>query len=254
MTAHGRMDVDVDTSASEPPNPVWMTPRLAAWQTRTEGFLLVVAIGTLPLLLLEVKLAELPSYERTLVSVMNWVVFALFGVDYVCRLTLAKRRGSFVRNQWILLLLVVSQGLALLPSLGMLGALRALRVLRVTAPLLRLVAVGGLLSKEGKQLLRRRGATFALGIAAITWVSAAAAFVIAEDTAPVGVTYSFFEGLWWATGTITTAGSGDVVAVTPLGRIVGGFTMVVGVSTLAAVTARIAEFLLEDDIEELAER
>ena len=44
--------------------------------------------------------------------------------------------------------------------------------------------------------------------------------------------------------TITTVGYGDIYPVTPTGRIVGGFTMMVGISTFALVTAKVAEYLV----------
>ena len=60
--------------------------------------------------------------------------------------------------------------------------------------------------------------------------------------------HSFFDGLWWATATITTVGYGDVFPITSLGRIIGGFTMLVGISTFAVVTAKVAEFLVRGDL------
>ena len=58
---------------------------------------------------------------------------------------------------------------------------------------------------------------------------------------------SFFDALWWSAATITTVGYGDIYPVTAAGRIIAVFTMVVGVSTLAVVTARIAQFLIKND-------
>ena len=52
------------------------------------------------------------------------------------------------------------------------------------------------------------------------------------------------DGRWWAAATITTVGYGDVYPVTPVGRLVGGFTKVVGISSFALVTATIAQFLM----------
>jgi len=47
---------------------------------------------------------------------------------------------------------------------------------------------------------------------------------------------------------MTTVGYSDVYPVTAAGRIVGGFTMVVGISMFAIVTANIAEFLVRYDV------
>ncbi|MFM8411910.1 MAG: potassium channel family protein, partial [Alphaproteobacteria bacterium] len=47
--------------------------------------------------------------------------------------------------------------------------------------------------------------------------------------------------------TVTTVGYGDIAPVTLVGRVVGGFTMIVGISTFALVTAKIAEFLVREE-------
>jgi potassium voltage-gated channel Shaw-related subfamily C protein len=44
---------------------------------------------------------------------------------------------------------------------------------------------------------------------------------------------SILIGLWWAIVTITTLGYGDIVPVTPLGRIIGGFCALCGLIFLA---------------------
>ena len=77
----------------------------------------------------------------------------------------------------------------------------------------------------------------------MTWLSAAAAFTLAED----GRVSSFFDALWWSTSTITTVGYGDVFPVTTAGRLVAGLTMVVGISTFAVVTAKVAEWHVRGD-------
>jgi hypothetical protein len=74
-----------------------------------------------------------------------------------------------------------------------------------------------------------------------------APFTVAEDVGVDGRVASFADALWWSLATITTVGYGDIYPVTTAGRIVGGFTMVIGISTFALVTAKIAQFLVRDD-------
>ena len=62
--------------------------------------------------------------------------------------------------------------------------------------------------------------------------------------------HSFGDALWSSLATITTVGYGDIFPITPLGRFVGVFTMVVGISTFAVVTAKTAEFLVRAGIDE----
>ncbi len=107
------------------------------------------------------------------------------------------------------------------------------------------------MANEGRDLIRRRAATFALGLAGLTWLTSAAAFTVAEDVGDGGRIGSFYDALWWSSTTITTVGYGDVYPVTAVGRMVGVVTMVVGISAFAVVTAKVAEFLVRADIEAL---
>ena len=212
--------------------------------------MIVLAIGTLPFLLLEIKRDELQPVDRWLIDAINVVVLVAFAVDYLVELTLASDRRAYVRHEWTSLLIVVTQGLAVLPALGPLGvfrALRGVRGLRAAAALARLLAIGGVVAAESRSYLRRNAGRIALGAAGLTWLTSAAAFTLAEDVGEGGRIDSFFDALWWSTATITTVGYGDVFPVTTAGRIVGGFTMVVGISTFAVVTAKIAEWLVRGD-------
>jgi hypothetical protein len=54
--------------------PAYITPRLARWRALTDGVLLVLAIGTLPFLLLELARLDLPRSDTLLIDVVNYVV------------------------------------------------------------------------------------------------------------------------------------------------------------------------------------
>ena len=225
----------------------YATPALVRWRRWTDGPLIVIAIGSLPFLLLELRRSELSSTDRTLVAVINVVVLVAFVVDYVVELALARNRRRYVRYEWSSLVIVLSQALALVPGLQAIGALRALRGARVGRFLivgLRVVAIGHATARDSRQLIRKHAAALALWSAALTWLSAAAAFVIAEGPQDDGELYSFSDSLWWATTTITTVGYGDISPTSPAGRLVAGVTMIVGISTFAVVTAKVAEFLV----------
>ena len=99
----------------------------------------------------------------------------------------------------------------------------------------------------GRSLIRRHAALIAIGLAAVTWVSSAVAFTIAEDVGEGRRIHSFFDALWWSGATVTTVGYGDIYPITAAGRIIAGFTMVVGVTSFGMLTATLAAFLLRDD-------
>lgn len=228
-------------------DPDYMTPALQRWRRATDWPLMALAIGSLPVLLLDFTRDDLPQWDRFAMDLINVVVLVAFAIDYLVELAVATHRRSYARHEVLSLLIVAAQALALAPALtgfGVLRALRAARLFRVVAIAMRSVVTSGMVAREGRQLLRQRAASFALGMAGITWLSSAAAFTIVEDVGVGGRVHSFFDALWWSASTITTVGYGDIYPITVAGRIIAVFTMVVGISVFAIVTARIARFLI----------
>ncbi len=231
-----------------------MTPGLARWRRATDDPLLVLAIGSLPLLLLELARDDLPLGDRRFLDIVNVLVLIAFAVDYVVELRLSSHRAVFVRSEWTSLVIVLTQALAILPGLSAFGSMRILRAapaLRGTVVVLRLLAIGGSAAREGRATIRRRAGTFALTLAGFVWLTSAVAFTHAENVGSRNDRAdSFFDALWWSTATITTVGYGDIYPVTAVGRAAGMVTMVVGVATFAVVTAKIAEYLVKSDVED----
>ena len=233
----------------------YITPRLATWRKWTDGPLLVLAIGSLPLLLLEFARHQLAYADRIFLDVVNIAILVAFAIDYIVELTFASPRRSYVRHEWTSLAIVVSQALALVPffrAAGSLRALRAARGLRAASVTLRLLAIGGASAHEGRTLLRKHAARFALGFAGLTWLTAAVGFTLAEDVGENGRVHSFFDAVWWSATTITTVGYGDIAPITVAGRLIGMATMFIGIGAFAVVTAKVAEFLVRSSREDAA--
>jgi len=233
--------------ASKQPTKIEVSPGLALWRKWTDMPLLVLAIGSLPLLLLELITERLNETDKNFLFIVNVVIFIAFATDYFVELIICKQKSLYLKTEWSSLLIWIAQLLALLPALGFLGILRGARALRVLSTISRVIGIGVSTRAEGKNLLKRHAASFAFGLSGLTWISSAVAFTIAEDIGKDGRFDSFFDALWWSACTITTVGYGDIYPVTPAGRLVAVLTMIVGVSTLAVVTARIAQFLLSTE-------
>lgn len=226
----------------------YMTAGLTRWRDRTSTALLIIAIGSLPFLLLEIIRDRLVRSDRLLVDVINVIVLVVFAVNYAVEVRLAKNRWSYVRREWTSALIVIAQALVFVPGLAGVGALRALRgvrLARVVFATVRVLAIAGAARQQGREQLRREAGNVALGVAGLTWLSSAVAFTIAEDVGDGRRVESFFDAMWWSSATITTVGYGDVFPVTTAGRLVGMVTMFVGISAFAVVTAKIAEWLVK---------
>jgi voltage-gated potassium channel len=223
--------------------------RLTTWQKRTNTPLMVLAVGTMPLLLLDLVSDRLTSLDRAFLFTVNLVVFLAFLTDYLVGLMLTSSRLPYARRHIGSLLIVVAQLLALLPALGFLGALRGARAVRPLIAVTRLAGLAIVARQTGREFLRRRAASIAFSMAGFTLVTSAVAFTLAEDVGAGRRIESFFDALWWAIATITTVGYGDIYPTTGAGRVIAAFTMVVGIATLSVVTARIAAFLISNEKE-----
>jgi voltage-gated potassium channel len=227
----------------------YMTPALERWRQLTSGPLLVLAIGTLPLLLLELRATSLPRHDQVFLGVVNIVVLVAFALDYVVGIAVSGNRRIYARREWLTLLIVVAQLAALVPALSGVGALRALRAgraLRVAALTLRLALISSMGAKRLRQTLITRAGSFAFALAGLTWVTSAVAFSLAEGVGEDGRISSFFDALWWALVTLATVGYGDIYPVTGVGRVIAGFTMLVGIAVFATVTAKVAQVLVRE--------
>jgi len=224
--------------------------RIATWRKWTDLPLLVLAVGSIPLLLLELVSDRLTNSDRNFLLGVNIVLLVAFTIDYGVKFFFSKSRIQYVKSEWLSLLIIIALLLALLPALGFLGVLRGARAMRGISTILRVVGIVAMSRTKGRELLKKRAASMAFGFAGFTLVTSAVAFTLAEDVGESGRINSFFDALWWSAATITTAGYGDIYPVTATGRIIAVFTMVVGISTLAVVTARIAQFLIQNDSEE----
>jgi voltage-gated potassium channel len=224
-----------------------ISPRLAMWRRRTDIPLLLIAVGSLPLLLLEVVSDRLTQNDQNFITGINVFVFVAFAIDYLVELSVTYKRTTYIKTQWASLLIVISQSLALLPALGFLGILRGVRALRIVGTLSRIIGIGAATKEQGRQFFKEKAASVAFGLAGLTLITSAVGFTMAEDVGDGRRIHSFFDALWWSAATITTVGYGDIYPVTAAGRIIAVFTMVVGISTLAVVTARIAQFLISTE-------
>jgi voltage-gated potassium channel len=217
------------------------------WRRQTDTPLTIIAVGSLPILFLHFVTDRLSTLDKKFILIVDLIVLTSFLVAYIVELTLSTNKIKYIKTEWLNAIVTITQVIALLPSLGITGIFRAARGFRVVITLARTFGIGAsTMQKDGSRLLKEQATALAFGLAGFTWVTSAVAFTIIEDVGQDGRVNSFFDALWWSASTITTVGYGDIYPVTAIGRVIAIFTMLVGVSTLAVVTARIAKFLIRD--------
>lgn len=166
-----------------------------------------------------------PGWHRVL-RAADYSIWALFVVEFLIRISLARRRARYVLKH--------------LPDLAMLALpfLRTLRVLRLV-PLLRA------LNRWMADSLRGRVVVYGTTTAVLLVFTGALAILDAERHHPGATITNFGTALWWSCVTITTVGYGDYAPITTEGRFVAVGIMIGGVMLVGAVTASFATWLIE---------
>jgi len=222
-----------------------LSPRLITWRRWTDIPLIALAIGSLPILILELVQDRLSGQDQSFITIVNVTLFVAFALDYLVEVFLSGDRRQYVRTEWSSLLIALSQGFALLPALGLLGVTRVVRGIRPILFVWRLFAIGLAESRELRTTLKKHAVSTAFSVALLVWVSSAVAFTIVEDVGEGQRVDSFGDALWWSAATISTVGYGDIYPITAVGRCIAVFTMIVGVSTFGVVTAKLASILIK---------
>lgn len=172
------------------------------------------------------------SGVRPELEAIEWLITAVFGVEFTSRLLAAHDRPTYLRGHWIDLV-------ALVPPVRAVRALRLLRLLRLVR------AFAGLYraSLHLGGLARHRGFAWLV----VSWLSVMVICSIAMYAAEHGLNKAIespFDALWWGVVTMTTVGYGDVTPVTFEGRIAAMVLMILGIGLFSAVTATVTSYLL----------
>jgi voltage-gated potassium channel len=205
----------------------------------TKAAYLAVACGVGMMVLLTVD----PAYEATHrgVDAVLWACLAFFVFEWVVRLRHAFRTGrgrAYVTSLrgW------VDAGAALAVPLAM-----AFGVNPKSAWLLGLFwmfkVVPGIpgLRQLRRVLVLESGPLLSVLVIflMVLFVASVAEYFLERDVQPAGFS-SVPAALWWAVATLTTTGYGDVVPITPLGRLVAAVVMIFGLGVFGLWTGILA--------------
>lgn len=211
-------------------------------RTVTSGILLVaivvgvagVVLGTLP------NISERDANAFACAVAAALIVFTL---EYLCRIWCAPERDPGTRShpwqaRWdylrsfpgVIDLLVVLPQLAALVftqarDLASLAVLLALfKIARYSSSLSLFAAV---FRNEGRALL-----SGLMVMLVLMMLVSGVMFLLERDMQPE-VFRSIPDAMWWAIVTMATVGYGDITPITPLGKVFGGFTMLLGLAMFA---------------------
>jgi voltage-gated potassium channel len=213
------------------------TPDLSARDRRLERVLeavvVLAALATIPLIIVQER-----GTTGALVSAVDWVIWAIFTVEYVVMLTIAEDRRAYTRaNWWSPLVIVLS--FPLLPAI--LSMTRLVRLARL-GRLARLIAIAGRALHGLRIAAGRRGLLYVAGVSTVLVFVGGGLLMFFEPKAE-----RFRDGIWWAVVTITTVGYGDITPETGSGRLVATVLMLMGIGLVATLAASVAAYFVGKD-------
>lgn len=194
----------------------------------------------------------LAPQARAVAATVTGVVAILFFLEYLARvwiapenplLTAGRRAGARIRwmlsAEGIIDLLAVMPALAAISGEASLGAESASVFVLLWVVKLATHAPGvGLIARvfhNERSALAAAAALFVI----VLFSAATLAYWVEGDRQPAQFG-SIPASLWWAVVTLTTTGYGDVVPLSPAGRMIGGVVMLCGISVLALLAGILA--------------
>jgi voltage-gated potassium channel len=187
--------------------------------------------------------ASIGARYRVWFDLFEWLSVLLFTVEYGFRVWASveradKRYAAPLRGRlrYMLSPLALVDLIAILPfylSFLLPVDLRFMRVFRLFL-IFKLTRYQASMSLLARVLRNEAGPiAAALFVLAMLLVVAASFAYLAEREAQPLVFASIPDAMWWAIVTMTTVGYGDMVPVTPLGRLLGGLIAVIGLGMVA---------------------
>ena len=191
------------------------------------------AIETLP---------DLTEAQRAALGALEVATVAVFTLEYALRVFVADRPLRFILSFYGLVDLAsilpfyVARGLDLrsLRAVRLLRLFRVLKLARYNSAMRRLRIAFG--------LARAELVIFLSASAILLYLAAVGIFFFEHDAQPDRFA-TFFDALWWAVGTLTTVGYGDIYPITAGGRVFTALVLLLGLSIVAVPTGLVASAL-----------
>lgn len=165
-------------------------------------------------------------------TIINWFVWVFFIIEFAVLTAMVNNKVRYVRENWLIPVIILLGILVVFdvePMTRWLGGARPALALLILVPTIRL-------------LIR-----FFMDGQLSTTLLATAVIVVVFGLLVAGVDpviKSAWDGIWWALATVSTVGYGDVVPVSPLGRLLGVGLIIMGLGVFVIITANFLALVL----------
>ena len=204
--------------------------------------MIVLAIIIIPIVFIELEILSTNAQIVSIATMIDDIIWFAFLFEYIILVSLYNDKIGYTKRSWLnLLILLLSPPLIAPQGFASIRALRALRIFRVFRSLRILIAL-----KRGikpiLEVFEKNSLHYVTIITGFLIIASSIAFSWLEQR-------DLSSGLWWAITTVTTVGYGDTYPVTNMGRIFAVLVMIIGIGFVSLLTANIASYFVEKDIE-----
>ena len=180
------------------------------------------------------------SSTRILLDRIDFVICLIFITDFFYFLYKSENKSKFLKVHWI-------DFVASIPYVGVLRIGRFVRIIRV----FRLVRSGHIFYKYFIRNKTLSILQIAITLSLFTIViSSISVFIIENPVNPLFA--SLTDSFWWSVITLTTVGYGDIVPITPEGKVFSILLIGMGIGLIGTFTGYITDYFIQD--EEINER
>jgi len=206
-----------------------------AWGKRLEWPMVAVALW----IIVQWYLQGTQGISNEFARVADWLVWLAFLLETLILTSQVKDKRDYLTGNWMNLFIIIGGFPMLWEYVPLVGLLRSLRLMLVVALLLRM-------SKSARKLLsqHRLGTTLIVAFVAMLL----SGIIMSRIDPSVG---DVWDGMWWAWVTMATVGYGDVVPHTSAGRMFASLVVLFGVVLISLLTANLAAFFIDSDVDKI---
>ncbi len=200
----------------------------------------MIFLGFVWLLLLVI---ELVWVRNRLLEYISLIIWALFIIDFLIKISLSPEKRKFLRRNWLTVISLFVPALRVFRVFRFVRLLRGLRGVRIV----RIISSLNRSLRSLSKTMQRRAFGYVLITTLIVTFAGAAGMYAFEKETP-GFT-SYWLALWWTAMRVITAGN-EFNPMTPEGRGLGFLIAVFGFSIFGYFTATFATYFIGRDAEE----
>ena len=217
-----------------------------AWESPLAELVVVYLAGiSVIVVIADMTKGEDPELRRQL-YLLDSVMVSILIADYCYRLAISGNAVGYLKRTLYevpaLIPLVVLDAIeAYLSGLGLLRLLRVARLFRFTIIMVR----GNRLVEALVRTATKMHVVELSIIVSLTLVAGSIAVYVVEYGSEGSGIRSLEDALWWALATATTVGYGDVVPSTWIGRLIGSFFMIMGITLITILVSVLGASIYE---------